>query len=314
MEQAAFIPEVRARLDEFIGCPHPTGAVATLDLDGTCEHRDTGEALLHAMAQTGQLDWEAILDSPEIWRPFDEYRAVTNPRQAIVNAMTDPTQRQRGAKAVITAYRDLIAQAGKSAAYSWAAFLLAGKTVDEVRSLSRSVITAEIEQPLGTHAIEGYPGDPDPLFVAAGLRPYQPMRDFVRRLNAAGIACWIISATNRWTVEVYADMFLAIPAERVLGITPRIRGGRIQGEADPAFPVTVGVGKVAAIDRFICRRPIFAAGDSTGDWEMLETATDLCLVIDHGDVEMGRRIAARRQAGERRWVVQPRFIDPPQPP
>jgi phosphoserine phosphatase len=139
------------------------------------------------------------------------------------------------------------------------------------------------------------------------------MCDLVHRLNAAGIACWIISATNRWTVEVYAEMFLAIPAERVLGITPRIRGGRIQGEADPAFPVTVGAGKVAAIDSGIGRRPIFAAGDSTGDWEMLETATDLCLVIDHGDVEMGRRIVARRQAGERRWVMQPRFIDPPQP-
>lgn len=311
MDQLPFTPEVQSYLDDYLSRRHHHGSVATFDLDGTCEHRDTGEAVLYTMARTGQFHWEAILDSPEIWRPFDEYQAVLNPRQAIVDAMTDPSCQPRCAKAIIAAYWELLTHAGKSAAYSWAAYLFAGKTVDEVRSISRATITAETERTLGVTAIEGYRGDPHPLSIPVGLRPYEPMRNLVRRLHAARIECWIVSATNRWTVEVYADMFLGIPAGRILGITPRIRGGHIQGESDPAVPITVGAGKAAAIDRFIGRRPIFAAGDSIGDWEMLEAASDLCLVIDHGDAEMRRRIAARKQAEERTWIIQPRFIDPP---
>jgi phosphoserine phosphatase len=313
MEQLSFTPKVQAHLDEFFSRPHPAGTVATFDLDGTCVHHDTGEALLHSMAESGDLDLQAILDSPEIWRLLDEYRAVSDPRPAIMAAIKDPTLKPACAKAIIAAYWQLLAQAGMSVASSCAAFLLAGKTIDEVRSLSRKVIMSEIERPLATQAIKGYSGDPSPLFVPAGLRSYQPMRDLVRHLKETGIECWIVSGTNRWTVEVYSEMFLGIPDNRILGITPRVRGNCIQGETDPDYPITVGAGKVAAIDRFIGRKPIFAAGDSTGDWEMLMAASEFCLVIDKGDTEMRRRISARGHSGERKWAIQPRFIDPPRP-
>jgi phosphoserine phosphatase len=311
MKTTDFSAENRERLDRFLAGPHPAGAVATLDLDGTLVHHDTGEAVFQAMAATGRFDIPALLASPGVWKPFEDTPEVESPREALLAYERDPGGLRALETAMIRAYRLLIRCAGKEVAYAWVTFLFAGMTVDEIRALSREVIEAELRRPLGCRRLPGGACDDRPILVHGGLRPYEPMTRLVRELRDAGIDVWIVTASNRWTAEIYAERVLELPAERVLGVTPRTEGGRIVAEPDPSVPLTFGDGKVEAIRRIIGRAPVFAAGDSLSQCEMLCFATGLRLVIDKGDERLGDRIAGYRAAGQANWLVQPRFIDPP---
>jgi len=306
-----FRPEVRAALEALLSGPLPAGAVATLDLDNTCVHHDTGEAVFHALCREGRLDLPAVLAAPSLWQPFSRAPGLPDPRPLLVACLGDPALLPACAKALVRAYWALLARLGKETAYAWCACLMAGLEVDRVRAESRRVLGAELGRPLGQDLLEEQPGDPEPVRVAAGLRPYAPMQALVRALGAAGVEPWIVSASNRWTVEVFAEEHLGIPPGRVIGVTPRVVAGRLTAEPDPAVPVTVGPGKVEAMRRFIGRPAVLAAGDSASDWEMLCASTGLALVIDHGDEGMRHRVAERPAGSSPRFLLQPRFIDPP---
>ncbi|HOX43396.1 MAG TPA: haloacid dehalogenase-like hydrolase [Myxococcota bacterium] len=306
-----FRPEVRAALERLLAASHTPGAVATLDLDNTCVHHDTGEAVFHSLCREGRLDLEAVLAAPGVWESFTRDPALPDPRPLVRACLDDPRRLPAAAKGLVRAYWALLERLGKETAYAWCAFLLTGLREDEVRSESRRVLAAELARPLGQDRLEDRPGDPEPVLIAAGLRPYAPMQALVRALRAAGIEPWIVSASNRWTVEVFAGEHLGIPPERVIGVRPRVVAGRVSAALDPEVPLTVGPGKVEAIRRLIGRLPVLAAGDSGSDWEMLCASTGLALVIDHGDPGMRRRVAGRPAAGPPRFLLQPRFIDPP---
>jgi phosphoserine phosphatase len=301
-EQLGFTDENRRRLDEFLGRTHLPGAVAALDLDGTCLHNDVGEAVLHTMARESLLDVSTLLDADLLFRPFREHPQVPDPGQAI---------RQGNGDAIIQAYRRLIRCAGKQVAYQWAVFLAAGLTEEELTSLSHRVIRQEMAMPLGRSELEDGICEERPFVIEEGLRPYHAMTKLVHDLQGAGIQVWIVTATNRWSGAAYAEQVLSLPADRVIGMSARVENGRILPEPEPGLPATFGDGKVEAIHARIERDPVFAAGDTLSQCEMLCISTGLSLVIDKGDEALRERIASYRAVGDDRWLVQPRFIDPP---
>jgi phosphoserine phosphatase len=306
-----FLPEVRRALEGFLAEPRGQGEVATLDLDNTCVHHDTGEAIFHALCRQGRLRLEELFGAESLWAPFDREPALPDPRPALEASLRDPARRPAAAKALVRAYWQLLERLGKEAAYPWCVQLMAGFTPAEVGTVSRRILDEELARPLGREPLADGPQDPEPLSLATGLRPYAPMQALVRALEVAGVSVWIVSASNPWTVSAFAGPHLGIPPERVIGMTPRVRAGRLVAEHDPGVPVTVGPGKVAAIDRLIGRRPCLAAGDSGSDWEMLCASTGLALVIDHGDPDMRRRVADRQAAGPPRFLLQPSFLATP---
>ena len=54
---------------------------------------------------------------------------------------------------------------------------------------------------------------------------------WIARLNAAGVACWVVSGSNRWVVAAGAEM-VGIPAERVLALSVVVRDGLLTGEIE----------------------------------------------------------------------------------
>jgi phosphoserine phosphatase len=310
METADFLPNVDRRLSSFIAGLPPGRKVAAFDLDGTCVHHDTGEAVFYAMAREGLFDVEALLSCDEVWEPFDRTAGLVSPRHSLERFAADRANLPQMAVAMIDGYQRLLSQAGRETAYFWAAQVLCGLSPQRVREISRRVLAEECARPLGTERLAGE-GEAGPVEIARGLRPYPAMARLIRRLQEAGVETWIVSASNRWTVEVFAGEHLGIGPERVLGIAPLLAGGRITARRDPEMPVTGGAGKVEAIDLGIGIRPVLAAGDSMGDFEMLCAASGLCLVIDRGVRELRARIERFRAGGDGRWLVQPRFIDPP---
>lgn len=124
---------------------------------------------------------------------------------------------------------------------------------------------------------------------------YQPMLELLAYLRANGFKTFIVSGggiefMRPWTEKVYG-----IPPEQVIGSS-----GGLKYELRDGKPSLIKLpeiahnddkeGKPVGIQRYIGRRPIFAAGNSDGDLQMLQwtaanTRPSFCLYIHHTDAE-----------------------------
>jgi phosphoserine phosphatase len=124
---------------------------------------------------------------------------------------------------------------------------------------------------------------------------YQPMLELLAYLRANGFKTFIVSGggiefMRPWTEKVYG-----IPPEQVIGSS-----GGLKYEIRDGKPVLIKLpeiahnddkeGKPVGIQRHIGRRPIFAAGNSDGDLQMLQwtaanTRPSFCLYIHHTDAD-----------------------------
>jgi phosphoglycolate phosphatase-like HAD superfamily hydrolase len=105
---------------------------------------------------------------------------------------------------------------------------------------------------------------------------YQPMQELLTYLRTNGFKTFIVSGGGVEFMRVITDRVYGIPPEQVVGSS-----GVTKFEIGPnGTPVLMkepkiqfvddGPGKPEGIDRFIGRRPIFAFGNSDGDWQMLQ--------------------------------------------
>jgi phosphoserine phosphatase len=152
---------------------------------------------------------------------------------------------------------------------------------------------------------------------------YQPMLELLAYLRDNGFKTFIVSGggvefMRPWTEQVYG-----IPPQQVVGSTIVT-----EFELHDGVPVLLrrpemdflddGPGKPVAINKFIGRRPIAAFGNSDGDLQMLQWATEadgrrLGLIVHHDDAErefaydrdsqIGRLDKALDAARSEGWVV-----------
>jgi phosphoserine phosphatase len=125
---------------------------------------------------------------------------------------------------------------------------------------------------------------------------YAPMRELLDALRAADFATFIVTGGGTEFVRAISRQLYGVDAEGVVGTLiayelldrdgrPTIvRTGRIDGNA------MEGAAKVEGIQRSLGRRPIFAAGNTWGDREMLDFALtfkgpNLGLLVHHDDAE-----------------------------
>jgi HAD superfamily phosphoserine phosphatase-like hydrolase len=170
----------------------------------------------------------------------------------------------------------LVAEQGKPVAFAWAAEVVAGMYELEIRELTLKVV--------------------EDWLAHGGLRVRPEMRDLVAALQRWGWDVWVVSASAEPVVQTVAQLY-GVPADRVIGVKLSISS---DGLVLPTVsgPMTFREGKVRAIDRFIGKRPTFAAGDTDTDIEMLHTAKHV-LLMDRGNDE------ARAAAAAGGWWVQP---------
>lgn len=124
---------------------------------------------------------------------------------------------------------------------------------------------------------------------------YQPMLELLAYLRANGFKTFIVSGggiefMRPWTEKVYG-----IPPEQVIGSSIKTKYELIDGK--PVLTrlpelnfIDDKAGKPVGIQQHIGRRPIFAAGNSDGDFQMLEWTTAdpgprFALLIHHDDAD-----------------------------
>jgi phosphoserine phosphatase len=128
----------------------------------------------------------------------------------------------------------------------------------------------------------------DRPYTACG---YLPMIELLRYLEANGFACYIVSGGGRDFMRPVTWGMYGIPPEGVVGSSVGLiyQDGNLLTTAQPEF-LDDGPVKPVRIWGRTGRRPIFAAGNSNGDIEMLEYADtsagpSLSMLVLHDDAE-----------------------------
>ena len=115
---------------------------------------------------------------------------------------------------------------------------------------------------------------------------YQPMVDLLRYLEDNGFTNYIVSGGGRDFMRPVTTALYGIPPERVVGSSVGLvyRDGHLYTTDQPEF-LDDGPIKPVRLWSRIGRRPIFAAGNSNGDIEMLEFTDGFRLLVLHDDAD-----------------------------
>ncbi|SEI14452.1 haloacid dehalogenase-like hydrolase [Rhizobium tibeticum] len=151
---------------------------------------------------------------------------------------------------------------------------------------------------------------------------FLPMHDLLDYLRANGFKTFIVSGGGEFMREI-TDKAYGIPPEQVVGSTITTQYALV--DETPVLNrlpkidfVDDGPGKPVGINKFIGRRPVFAAGNSDGDYEMLRwvmagQGPHFAMIIHHTDADreyaydrksdFGRLDNALDEAAARNWLL-----------
>ncbi|MDV3124241.1 haloacid dehalogenase-like hydrolase [Mycobacterium sp. 21AC1] len=123
----------------------------------------------------------------------------------------------------------------------------------------------------------------DRLYTACG---YLPMVELLRYLESNGFTNYIASGGGRDFMRPVTTAMYGIPPERVIGSSVGLdfADGHLRTTNRPEF-LDDGPVKPVRIWGRVGRRPIFAAGNSNGDIQMLEYTDGLRMLVRHDDAE-----------------------------
>lgn len=120
---------------------------------------------------------------------------------------------------------------------------------------------------------------------------YQPMLELIRYLRDERFQTWIVSGGGVHFIRAFAQSAYNIPPQQVIGSRSPSEyvDGRVMKLPGIEF-MDDKAGKPVGIDSRIGRRPIFAGGNSDGDFQMLEYITggdgpSFGLLVHHTDGE-----------------------------
>jgi hypothetical protein len=152
---------------------------------------------------------------------------------------------------------------------------------------------------------------------------YVPMLELLAYLREHGFKTYLVSGGGTEFMRPWASGVYGVPPEQVIGSRVKLAweqgpdGPVLRRQAEIDF-IDDGPGKPIAIQQEIGRRPIFAAGNSDGDQQMLEWSAathgpSLQLVVHHTDAQrevaydkdsaVGRLDKALTEAQAKHWVI-----------
>jgi phosphoglycolate phosphatase-like HAD superfamily hydrolase len=152
---------------------------------------------------------------------------------------------------------------------------------------------------------------------------YKPMLELLDYLRANGYKTFIVSGGGIDFMRVFAEEVYGIPPEQVVGSSVAAKyevrdGVPVLIKQPEGLFVDDKEGKPVGIYQHIGRRPVFAAGNSDGDFQMLEytTAGDgprFAMIVHHTDADrewaydrdshIGQLDRGLEEAEGRGWVV-----------
>jgi hypothetical protein len=156
-----------------------------------------------------------------------------------------------------------------------------------------------------------------------GSLVYQPMLELLAYLRDNGFSTYIVSGGGIDFIRSIAEDAYGVPPHQVVGSMGELEYEVVDGVPkvmkQPAIVfIDDKAGKPVGIMRRIGKRPIFAAGNSDGDFEMIEWTTSgegarLGMLVHHTDAEresaydrdshVGRLDRGLDQGPDRGWII-----------
>ncbi len=179
-----------------------------------------------------------------------------------------------------------------SVSYPWVLYLFTGMDELGVRQLVKETLAWQTQQAIESvkwTSPESLPGNSGVVSVTwkNGLRLIPEMQNLFETFRAAGFDIWICTASFVDVIkEVSSNSEYGYnnPPEQVIGMElERDVSGKIMTKFREGYIQTQGKGKTEAIERFIVPKygygPIFIAGDSEGDMNMMQDFPETKLVL-----------------------------------
>jgi phosphoserine phosphatase len=136
-----------------------------------------------------------------------------------------------------------------------------------------------------------------------GDKIFAPMKSLIELLKQNGFEIWIVSASPEAMYQQFMGKAFGIPMTNVIGVKSIVRGGRITSEI--VRPVPQDRGKKEAVETFVQEVPLFAAGNSRGDREMIEFSRGIRMIINPDEhVERGETESVASYARRNRWLIE----------
>ena len=231
----------------------------------------------------------------------------------------------------ITKMRYLYAAIGGTFAhevsYPWVTYLFTGFNQDQVRELTREAFVWQQSQPIqavtwtSPQSLAGKAGVVSVTWDN-GLRPYAEMQNLYQVLQQQGFAVYVVSASFIDVIKEMASnpmMGFNVPIDQVYAMQlQRDAAQRILPEFRHGYAQTQGVGKSQTIEKFLLTKygygPVFIAGDSEGDQNMMQDFADTqkVLIINRlrkpsSDIGKFSKIAAEQyQQAHSKYLLQGR--------
>ncbi len=139
-------------------------------------------------------------------------------------------------------------------AYVWLAQINAGRSVDEIREWCQKAFNRI---------------QPNPIF--------SEQKKLIEFLLSNSVQVYIVTASIRWAVEPGARA-LGLTNENVIGVETKVENNLITTEK--VLPITYRNGKTEALlSKTGNAAPFLCAGNTIGDYELLEAATHIRLAV-----------------------------------
>lgn len=111
---------------------------------------------------------------------------------------------------------------------------------------------------------------------------YPQMKALLANLRNYGFETWVISASPELLYQRFCVEELGFQEDRVIGVKSLVTMSGVVTD-QIVFPSPQDEGKAEVIRTFIKTRPLFAAGNSRGDMEMMNTSVGLKLILNPDD-------------------------------
>jgi phosphoserine phosphatase len=170
-------------------------------------------------------------------------------------------------------------------AYVWLAEINEKKTIEQVRSWAQNAFSEIMPKPI-----------------------FSEQKKLIDLFLKNNIEVVIVTASIKWAVEPGARA-LGLKNENVLGVETEVVNGIVTKKA--VLPITYRQGKVEALLKYTNGiYPFFASGNSSGDIELLESATHVKLAVSAASRDE-KLFKSEKEltdiAVERKWLAH-RFI------
>ncbi len=191
-------------------------------------------------------------------------------------------------------------------AYEWVVGFLKGFSGDEVRSIAKRVFTKEVNKSIQTQMmVSADMGKLGPIShtIREGLRIQDEMLDLIQVMRNRGFDIYIITSSQEYIVQGLAESFrYGISNNHVLGIRLEEHDGVLSSYTinNKEYPIPFRHGKVEVIQKYLPSEPLFVAGDTNTDYEMLSRFSDTKL----------RLIINRNHEGEIKSLYERSYKDP----